>query len=198
MKRCPVCEFIYEDEQSLCDMDNMELVALPHEQSASFESIKPPPKNRHRRKLLLLALSGILGLVLFFQYYKGELAFELTSNQAAVESFDAPVAPARSDDAPQPLASPKPSVSPSLSPSSTTRTPAKVTRAETEPQETTMAKNTPPVSNEVKRAPAVATSAPPATQTQRARPPQKEQSSDSKVSSILKKTANVLKKPFKF
>ena len=26
MKRCPQCEFIYEDDQSLCDMDGVLLV----------------------------------------------------------------------------------------------------------------------------------------------------------------------------
>ncbi len=34
MKRCPQCEFIYEDDQSLCDMDGVLLVldsrTLPH------------------------------------------------------------------------------------------------------------------------------------------------------------------------
>src|SRR5262245_55719431 len=123
MKRCPVCEFIYEDEQSLCDMDNMELVALPPEQSASFASVKPP-RNKRRRKLALLALSSILCTVLVFQYYKGQLAFEFTGrSQAAVESFEAPATPVRSDNVPEPPATPVPSASPTLSPSST-KTPA--------------------------------------------------------------------------
>jgi hypothetical protein len=42
MKRCPQCEFIYEDDQSVCDMDGIRLVL----DSRSF------PKNDPIKKLL--------------------------------------------------------------------------------------------------------------------------------------------------
>ena len=50
MKRCPQCEFIYEDEQSLCDMDGVLLVfdsrTLPNMNALTAVTTKPAPK-RH-------------------------------------------------------------------------------------------------------------------------------------------------------
>ena len=47
MKLCPQCEFIYEDDQSLCDMDGRELVCGPgplaFEESTSFTSAQLQP-----------------------------------------------------------------------------------------------------------------------------------------------------------
>jgi len=192
MKRCPVCEFIYEDEQKLCDMDNMELVALPPEQSASFESTKAPRQKR-RRKLALLALTAILCSVLGFQYYKGELAFGFSGrSQAAVESYDVPATPVRIDVQAQPVASPLPSASPSSAPSSPSKSPEKVARPEAVPKESAPIKEAPAVSVNVKRAPAGNSSV--TAPNPKAKTPPKD---EDKVSSILKKTANVLKKPFK-
>ena len=203
MKSCPVCEFIYEDDQSLCDMDQMQLVALPPEQSAKLESATPA-KKRDRRRFILLTLCGILCLVLFFQFYKGELAFELSSNiQPTVESIDSAGPPARSDVAPQPPASPLPSESPSPTADSPTKPAAKTAPAKTVAdkslaEEITAVKSAPPVSTDVRQPPTHTSPPPPTVAKERAKPAPREQKRESKVSSFLKKTGRVLKKPFQF
>jgi len=44
MKRCPQCEFIYEDDQSLCDMDGILLV--PDSRSFPESNKKSQWRNR--------------------------------------------------------------------------------------------------------------------------------------------------------
>lgn len=50
MKRCPLCDFIYEDDQSVCDMDGIELV---HDNGALIPTAKDttlrPNSKRPRR-----------------------------------------------------------------------------------------------------------------------------------------------------
>src|SRR5918993_728170 len=72
MKRCPLCDFIYEDDQRLCDMDGIELVhdrgALVPTTAAAHGSavaVKSP-----RKKLSVLPLvAAALGVVFFSVYY---------------------------------------------------------------------------------------------------------------------------------
>lgn len=45
MKRCPQCEFIYEDDQSLCDLDGFELA---HDSLALVPVTTTPPKRPRR------------------------------------------------------------------------------------------------------------------------------------------------------
>ncbi|CAN5537632.1 hypothetical protein BH20ACI3_BH20ACI3_34730 [soil metagenome] len=75
MKRCPQCDFIYEDEQHLCDMDGYELVYEPNFQplpiSGSHLSTKPPVqlvKSARRRLMLWFAIVFLLGTALFVGY----------------------------------------------------------------------------------------------------------------------------------
>jgi hypothetical protein len=170
----------------------MELVVLPPEEAALFDSALIA-KNR-RRKFALFVLSGILSVVVFFQYHKGDLAFGVTGrNEAAVDSYAAP-APVRSEITPDPVPSPQPRESPSSSPS---KSPASATPVQAVPKEPHYIKPAPAVSVEVKRAPARNTSTASAPDS-KVKPPQKEESVNSKVTSIIKKTGNVLKRPFKF
>ncbi|MEP6920711.1 MAG: hypothetical protein ABI967_06270 [bacterium] len=65
MKRCPQCEFIYEDTQSLCDMDGRDLI---YDEQAPSEAAAPAAKPVSRRSRLkrspVLSLVGIvLGVV---------------------------------------------------------------------------------------------------------------------------------------
>lgn len=47
MKRCPLCDFIYEDDQSVCDMDGTELVHDSEELvPAAKDSTPAPPQRR--------------------------------------------------------------------------------------------------------------------------------------------------------
>ena len=49
MKRCPQCEFIYEDDQSLCDMDGV-LLVFDSRKLPNFHALTttgdPPKLNR--------------------------------------------------------------------------------------------------------------------------------------------------------
>ena len=70
MKRCPKCEFIYEDEQSLCDMDGVLLVfdsrTLPaHHALQTMPAKTPPKRNRAVPAFATLVLALVLGLVYY-------------------------------------------------------------------------------------------------------------------------------------
>lgn len=72
MKRCPQCEFIYEDEQSLCDMDGVLLVfdsrTLPN--LHALATVPATPKAAHRRNRAVPAFATlVLTLVLALVYY---------------------------------------------------------------------------------------------------------------------------------
>lgn len=83
MKRCTQCEFIYEDDQSLCDMDGKELVydAGPIAFAGGFSSTstniqanaaKKPASLRapsQLRRFAVLALAGVLLAALLFVVY---------------------------------------------------------------------------------------------------------------------------------
>ena len=80
MKRCPQCEFIYEDDQSLCDMDGVLLVldsrTLPNFHAlATVEApaIGSKPAWRHRTfpAMAALILATVLSLVYFVSTQSG-------------------------------------------------------------------------------------------------------------------------------
>ena len=71
MKRCPQCEFIYEDDQSLCDMDGQSLVhdnALPVMPARSSSPIKPPKRSSLNGIALPAGAGLILALAIFIGY----------------------------------------------------------------------------------------------------------------------------------
>jgi len=68
VKRCPQCDFIYEDDQRLCDIDGIALVhdSRPLPANASPQPAVPPAKPG----LKLIAIGAIAGvIVLFFLFY---------------------------------------------------------------------------------------------------------------------------------
>jgi hypothetical protein len=71
MKRCPKCEFIYEDDQSLCDMDGALLVLdsrnLPNLHALqTVRGLKTSPKrNRAVPAFATLILALVLGMVYY-------------------------------------------------------------------------------------------------------------------------------------
>jgi cytoskeletal protein RodZ len=174
MKRCPKCEFIYEDDQSLCDMDGALLVldsrTLPHLHALeTIPAAKTAPKrNRAVPAFATLILALVLGLV----YYVS------VQRRAAQNSYipPAPSAAAPSNPAPAEV-NPTPASQPAVeepkpeAPKPTAAAvaaPAPVKKAVTKPAPTS------------------------------AKPKVEEKKDDSKVNSILKKTGRILKKPFKF
>ena len=171
MKRCPQCEFIYEDDQSLCDMDGVLLVldsrVLPNTQALATVPAKPQQRrNRAVPAFATLVLALVLGMV----YY-------VSTQRGPVPTIDPAPASATSIVGPAPVANPTPEAQPSESPK----------EEETKPTTTKQPTVAPA------KKPAVQTASVPQTKT-----PVEPKKDESKVGSILKKTGRILKKPFKF
>lgn len=172
MKRCPKCEFIYEDDQSLCDMDGVLLVldsrTLPHIHALhTVDTVKTAPK---RNRAVPAFATVILALLLGMVYYVS------TQRKAPQNSYTPPPAAEAATSNPVPEVNPTPEAQPS---------------AEEPKPETT--KNT-----AVAAAPVPAKKAAAAKPTSvAAKPRVEEKKDDSKVGNILKKTGHILKKPFK-
>jgi hypothetical protein len=170
MKRCPQCEFIYEDDQSLCDMDGILLVldsrTLPnHHALATVPGV--PSKAQQRRNRPVFA-SLVLALVLGMVYYVSTRRSAPEPVSATTISTPAtPItepAPAVTEPTPEPQTAP--AVVPEAKPAAT-QSPAK--KSSTKTTSTAQPKPTPQAKKE-----------------------------ENKVGSILKKTGRILKKPFKF
>lgn len=180
MKRCPQCEFIYEDDQSLCDMDGVLLVfdsrTLPSLSLATV-SAPLPGKNARRNRMVPAFATLILMLAMASVYYVSTMrntAQNFSPASVTVEPPPAAEAPVVAAE-PSPEPSPEPSESNEVQPSP--QSPA-------------------PEAKSKHAAAAPTTTKPVATKSIPAKPePRKD---DSKVESIIKKTGKILKKPFKF
>jgi len=175
MKRCPKCEFIYEDDQSLCDMDGVLLVldsrTLPH--LHALQTV--PPKTASKRNRAVPAFATlILALVLGMVYYVS------TQRKATQNTYTPPEPTAASVPTPVPEVNPTPEAQPS------TEEPKPEP-----PKPTTVAAAAAP-------APVKKVAPKPAPTPIPAKAKVEEKKEDSKVGSILKKTGRILKKPFKF
>lgn len=73
MKRCPNCEFIYEDEQSHCDMDGTKLThdsrPLPRLQALTTSTSDSSSDSRWKSRAVPVFASAMLAIVLGFVYY---------------------------------------------------------------------------------------------------------------------------------
>ena len=73
MKRCPQCEFIYEDDQSLCDMDGALLVfdacSLPNLHALAPIDVPLVPKAHWRHRTFPAMAALILATVLSLVYF---------------------------------------------------------------------------------------------------------------------------------
>ena len=182
MKRCPLCDFLYEDDQSLCDLDGIELIY-------DRVALMVPPKaaaigpvlaaKSPRRMFLVMPLIGIvLGVALFsaYQVSTGRSAWANADPTSASAAGRPAPAPARVD-ALTPAASPTPS--PAESP----------TTNDVEGADTAApaAKRSPPARPRAARA------------GEKGRRPESGNSKkESKLKSIVNKTGRILKKPFNF
>ena len=169
MKKCPQCEFIYEDDQSLCDMDGVLLVfdsrSLPNLHALATVSAPVPGKTSRRNRMVPAFATLILMLAVASVYYVS------TTLNAAPENIPPVSIPGH-------VVAETPAVVPAA--------PAPVAgdKINEEPRETHAAPTAQPARK--------ATTTKPAT----TKPESKKD--DSKVGSILKKTGKILKKPFKF
>ena len=190
MKRCPQCEFIYEDDQSLCDMDGFLLVfdsqVLPKPKTPRKVSATPQWRSRVVTAMAALVLATVLYLV----YYVS------TNQQPAAGPYPATVVTSTqpSSNASQPASdSPVNDAQPAAN-TIETKTPVSApTSADTSTKD-----------NKVKSVPVAgakdskeSTLKPKAKSTQKTQSATQAQNSDSKIGSLLKKTGKILKKPFK-
>lgn len=175
MKRCPQCEFIYEDDQSLCDMDGVLLVfdsrTIPSLSLATV-SAPLPGKTTRRNRMAPAFATLILMLAVASVYYVSTMRNTAQNFSPASVTVEPPPAA----EAPVVAAEPSPEPTPEPSESNEVQPPA-----ESKPKPAAAAPTT--------TKPAAAKSVP-------AKPEPKKD--DSKVGSILKKTGKILKKPFKF
>ena len=81
MKRCPHCEFIYEDDQSHCDMDGTKLThdsrPLPKLQALS---VAPESDSKWRSRAVPVFASALLAIVLGLVYFVSLRQVEPTAN----------------------------------------------------------------------------------------------------------------------
>lgn len=184
MKRCSQCEFIYEDDQNVCDMDGHALVHEPTLQAleviASRAAGRVPvqsTKSSRGRPALMAGASLLIGTVLSVGFFgfTGAYAPENT-NVTSTEVSPALSAPDQTPGTPVP----------SSSPSSSQSAPV---------EETPVRPST---------SPSTASAAPPLGSTARKRATTRSQSSSANhkkekgVGGFFKKAGRVLKKPFKF
>ena len=177
MKRCPQCDFIYEDDQSLCDMDGV-LLVLDERNLPNLHALTPvkpvpvkaqPKRNRAVPAFATLVLVLVLGMVYYVSIHR----------RAAQNSYTPPAAASTSEPA-APVVNPVVDPTPETQPSQEVQAPApEEPKPEPIKQPAMPAKKTP-----VKSAPD--------------KPEPEPKKDDSKVGSILKKTGHILKKPFKF
>jgi hypothetical protein len=190
MKRCPRCEFIYEDDQSLCDMDGALLVfdarTLPNVHALATVDVPSAPKAHWRHRtfpaMAALILATVLSLV-YFVSTQGTSPASVPPLPISGASITTPLnnsvttPPDSNQTAPPPENTAEVNAAPVTAKEETKREPAAKT-------------NTP--------APAAAKKAVARTPTIELKPAEEPKKEDSKVGSILKKTGRILKKPFKF
>ena len=190
MKRCPQCEFIYEDDQSLCDMDGVLLVldsrTLPnlHALATVEAPVAVAPRAHWRQKTFPAMAALILATVLSLVYFVTNQRGVQSAAPAAGTSITAPTANPVTPSDPDPVG-PQPTDVNGAAAGATLGTSEAEKSAAPKPQPT---KEPPPPA-------AKKTSGKTPTTQNRTAEPKKD---DSKVNSILKKTGRILKKPFKF
>ncbi|HEY0727789.1 MAG TPA: hypothetical protein VGD38_06965 [Pyrinomonadaceae bacterium] len=188
MKRCPQCEFIYEDDQSLCDMDGALLVfdsrSLPNlhalapvDVPAARVAHKAHWRHRTFPAMAALILATVLSLVYFVTSQRGGSPVNVPAVNLPASNLVTPAAAAN------PTPEPPPATEASgAAPAST----ASASAAKEQP-ETTKAAATAPARKATSKT----------STTTQPKPAPEAKKDDSKVGSILKKTGRILKKPFK-
>lgn len=179
MKRCPQCEFIYEDDQSLCDMDGILLVF----DSLNLPKPATPSKLKWRARVIPAVAALVLATVFFLVYY-------VATRQPRPSTTESPAA----------VTIPSPSPAESTAGPQISEVPGSE-KIETKPAEEVQ----PSTDKEVESKRKTDTSAPKDSKPKpnsksapRSQSSANAQQDDSKFGSIIKKTGKLLKKPFKF
>lgn len=191
MKRCPQCEFIYEDDQSLCDMDGALLVfdsrTLPNLHALAPVEVPLTAQRAHWRHrtfpaMAALILASVLSLVYFVSTQRTVRGpMPISGGPSVTAPLMNPVAPSDSNPTPPAVEAsgaavvetPKEEIKPADSAKASVAAPPAVAPAAARKPPTKTANITQP------------------------KPADEPKKDDSKVGSILKKTGRILKKPFK-
>ncbi len=202
MKRCPHCEFIYEDDQSHCDMDGTRLThdahALPKLQSLTTTSTSGDNSKARSRVVAVVAtlvLAGVMALV----YYVSIRQAPRTTTVAISPTVEAAqpsaeVSPVAASDGAMPTnteASEKAQTIPSTEDTNTADKP-KVNESDT-PESEAKPSPKPDTNRTIKSTPQARSTS--QTSAATAKPQEKD---DSKVKSALKKTGRFFKKALPF
>jgi outer membrane biosynthesis protein TonB len=183
MKRCPECEFVYEDEQNLCDMDGAGLVfdsrPLPGEENTSPQPLNARAKSSWRT-VVIVALAGLaLSSVLMVRYrLKHKTAPQSANHSAAEVILDSQSTPTPAPAPPAETATSSPSQSP-------------ITKVRARNGATPIVK---PSSARIRSPAPIREQKKPE---KKPEPENANQKKESRIGSILKKTGRILKKPFK-
>ena len=216
MKVCPQCEFIYEDDQRLCDMDGAELVydPAPPALAVAPEAAAPLTNTRWRRFAATAVIGVVLGTVpvlvvhvftLRTQEQLSTTASQNTNHSSEQVTGDSAVPPNLDLSLPVPVG-PAVDATPVSVASTADALPAPAAGASPQspsPLSGPGAKATSNISSFMNLSPAP--SQPPASRLARSsrRPrradekPRESNHKESGIGSLLKKTGRILKKPFR-
>ncbi|HTG95388.1 MAG TPA: hypothetical protein VL866_22505 [Pyrinomonadaceae bacterium] len=203
MKRCPQCEFIYEDDQSHCDMDGTSLThdahPLPKLQALTTTSTSGDNSKARSRVVALVAtlvLAGVMALVYYVSIRQASrttsVAISPTVEATQPNAQVSPVAASDSSATTQTDASENAKTVPSTENGRSTTDQLKVTEPDSPKPETKPSPN--PDTNR----PIKATSQGRSTSQTSATTAKPEEKDDSKVRSALKKTGRFFKKALPF
>ena len=114
MKRCPQCEFIYEDDQSLCDMDGILLVFDSQKLPKQGNTQKSQLRSRIVPLVAVLVLTTVLSLVYYVAMHQRKVIPGADSNVSVSAAQPAPsenqLVPETTVITPKPVSEPKPVV----------------------------------------------------------------------------------------
>lgn len=195
MKRCIQCDFVYEDDQVLCDMDRSELAyeptLHPFERNAAPETGGGSARSKWKSVAALPVVVFILGAVLFVGNYSTNRSTPQVATQPATivvdQPADQPVTPHPVVEAPvveSPVPEP-PVVETKTSEKQPPQIPSNNVKA---------SKGAAPV---VKPSPTRMRPATPRRVERKPSPAKANHRKESKLGGFLKKTTRLIKKPFK-
>jgi hypothetical protein len=186
MKRCPQCEFIYEDDQKVCDMDGSHLAfdsrLLPHLQALNEIGPSSTSKRNWKGHTVPVFASLILVGMLFLVYYVSMSRVKKTAFPPAAS------VPASATELPR--STPAPAESPAALTFNNEDDSERIESNENDSAGRTVMKETSRSGSSL-RSRTMSERVPAARRTSG-------EKKDSKVGSILKKTGKILKRPFKF
>ena len=179
MKRCPQCQFVYEEEQAFCDMDGARLVHDTHALPPSGQLQTEPPRSAWKNPLLVVIPIVAITMLAFF-------ALRPAATAPPVE----PMPTAAQSEASQPPTDNSPN---------SNETPSREEASNQADENENRQKN---AQKQAASSPTASRSGRPrSTATPRNQPvttKRREEKNENRLGSIFNKTKRIIKKPFKF